>query len=70
MKAFVMILFLCLFMSLSCKSGREVLQCLLGKLSDSQCSSIVSSYKNGSLSSYLNIKSNKSALTSKLNQCL
>ena len=68
MKAFVMILFLCLFMSLSCKSGREVLQCLLGKLSDSQCSSIVSSYKNGSLSSY--VKSNKSTLTGYLNKCL
>ena len=68
MKAFVMILFLCLFMSLSCKTGKGVLQCLLGKLTDSQCSSIVSSYKNGSLSSY--VKSNKSALTSKLNQCL
>jgi hypothetical protein len=68
MKAFVMILFLCLFMSLSCKSGRQVLNCLLSKLSDDQCKSIVNNYKNGSISTY--VKNNKSTLTSKLNQCL
>ena len=68
MKAFVMILFLCLFVSLSCKTGKEVLKCILGKLSDSQCSSIVRNYKNGSISSY--IKSNKSTFVLKLNQCL
>lgn len=68
MKAFVMILFLCLFMSLSCKSGKDVLRCLLGKLTDDQCKSIVNNYKNGSISTY--VKNNKSTLTSKLNACL
>ena len=68
MKAFVMILFLCLFMSLSCKSGRQVLNCLLKSLNDDQCKSIVNSYKNGSISSY--VKNNKGTLTRLLNPCL
>ena len=67
MKGFLMVLFLCLFASLTCKTGKEVLNCVLSKLTDQACNELVNSYKSGTIAAYF--LNNQKMFVNAFNSC-
>ena len=67
MKAFLMILFLSLFISLTSKTPKQILICTFKTLSDRVCEHIIDNYKSGLIDIY--IRDNKKLLNQAVNNC-
>ena len=69
MKVFQLFLFLCLLISLNCKTGKEILTCAIVKLSNEVCEDIYQVILRKTRDDYINLLFNLQELNEALKAC-
>lgn len=69
MKAFHILLFLSVILSIFCGSYKDKLKCAVNKLSDDLCNKAIEKYKSSKNSALVYIASNLNVISEAVNKC-
>ena len=69
MKAFQLLLVICLLLSITCKTARQTLSCAIGELSDGICEDIYKALLNSKAGNYVSLSFDLGRIKSAMTSC-